>query len=194
MQAVPGIDAAWTPAQPSGVALAVCGTESWELLTAESSYRRFCARAQNAALDEIHARGSLPVAGELLAWCRALCGRLPDLVAIDMPLSLVPIAGRRESDNEVSRAYGARKCGTHTPGAVRPGKISDDLRKDFDKAGYPLQTDAIAPPGLIEVFPHPALVELANAERRLPYKRANIGLSSANGNGAIAFIVNGTRS
>jgi hypothetical protein len=30
----------------------------------------------------------------------------------------------------VSRAYGARKCGTPTPSAFRPGRISDALRED----------------------------------------------------------------
>jgi predicted RNase H-like nuclease len=38
-----------------------------------------------------------------------------------------------------------------------------------------LQTVAISPPGLIEVYPHPALVELANAPTRLPYKAGNVG-------------------
>jgi predicted RNase H-like nuclease len=38
-------------------------------------------------------------------------------------------------------------------------------------AGYPLLTRLEdSPPGLIEVYPHPALVELTSAKRRLPYK------------------------
>jgi predicted RNase H-like nuclease len=91
-----------------------------------------------------------------------------------MPLSHNRITGRRTSDNAVSRAYGARKCGTHSPSATRPGRISDDLRNEFGQAGYPLQTDAISPPGLIEVYPHPALVELANAPERLRYKCSKV--------------------
>jgi predicted RNase H-like nuclease len=91
-----------------------------------------------------------------------------------MPLSHNRITGRRTSDNAVSRAYGARKCGTHSPSATRPGRISDDLRTEFGQAGYPLQTDAISPPGLIEVYPHPALVELANAPERLRYKCSKV--------------------
>jgi predicted RNase H-like nuclease len=92
-----------------------------------------------------------------------------------MPLALSPITRRRAADDAVSRAYGARACGTHTPSAVRPGRISDDLRLGFAAAGYPLRTTAIAAPSLIEVYPHPALVELAAAPTRLPYKAAKVG-------------------
>jgi len=91
-----------------------------------------------------------------------------------MPLAHFPITSRRVSDNAVSVAYGARHCGTHSPSAVRPGRISDDLREGFEQAGYPLRTTAIATPGLIEVYPHPALVELSAATRRLPYKIGRI--------------------
>jgi predicted RNase H-like nuclease len=104
-----------------------------------------------------------------------LCGHSIDLVAIDMPLALEPIVGGRASDNAVSAAYGARKCGTHTPSANRPGRISDDLRSAFEAAGYPLLTRLVRPPGVIEVYPHPALVELASAHERLPYKASKVG-------------------
>ena len=100
-----------------------------------------------------------------------LCGSAPILVAIDMPLSRKPISGRRASDDAVSRAYGSRHCSTHTPSTVRPGRISDDLTQGFGSAGYPLLTSAPAkPPGLVEVYPHPALVEFAGAPTRLKYK------------------------
>lgn len=75
------------------------------------------------------------------------------------------------SDDAVSRAYGSRHCSTHTPSTVRPGKVSDDLTQAFGAAGYPLLTLAPAsPPGLVEVYPHPALVEFARAPTRLKYK------------------------
>jgi len=99
-----------------------------------------------------------------------MCGQPIDLVAIDMPLARFPITSRRASANAVSVAYGARHCGTHSPSALRPGRISDDLREGFERAGYPLGTAAIATPGVIEAYPHPALVELSGAARRLPYK------------------------
>ena len=87
-----------------------------------------------------------------------------------MPLAHEAITGRRFCDNEVSRIFGARKCGTHSPTPARPGPISDELRKGFDLAGYPLLTRGLSSRGLIEVYPHPALVELTGASERLPYK------------------------
>jgi predicted RNase H-like nuclease len=147
---------------------------AWRLIAAESSYQRFLARADDHISPESPPLGSLPDVPGLLSSASKICGRPIDLVAIDMPLARSPILGRRTSDRKVSSAYGARKCGTHSPSALRPGRISDDLRKSFENAGYPLLTEKVARPGLIEVYPHPALVELANAPERLPYKAAKL--------------------
>jgi predicted RNase H-like nuclease len=56
---------------------------------------------------------------------------------------------------------------------VRPGPISDNLRIAAEVNGYPLVTRNPVISGLIEVYPHPALVELTGADRRLPYKHGN---------------------
>lgn len=66
-----------------------------------------------------------------------------DLIAIDMPLARTAIIARRVSDDAVSRAYGARKCGTHAPSAIRPNPISDALREASEESGYPLLTKDI---------------------------------------------------
>jgi predicted RNase H-like nuclease len=174
MRAVLGIDAAWTLSQPSGVALAVERADGWHLTAAVSSYQQFQALADKRIAAEEQPSGSRPDAVALLGAASALAGRLVDLVAIDMPLAHSPIVGRRPSDDAVSRAYGARKCGTHTPSATRPGPISDDLKLAFDRAGYPLRTDKYVLPGIVEVYPHPALVELAEAAERLPYKASKV--------------------
>ena len=52
--------------------------------------------------------------------------------------------------------------------------MGDQLRQDFTCAGYALATGKLRPPALIEVYPHPALLVLAQAERRLPYKFGKI--------------------
>lgn len=174
MRAVLGIDAAWTATQPSGVALAARQKKEWVLIAAEPSYEHFFARTEKRPPRDRRPPGSLPSVPALLASCHRLCGCSVELIAIDMPLSRLPIDSRRFSDNAVSIAYGGRRCGTHTPSALRPGPISDDLRKSFDEAGYALRTEAISTPGLIEVFPHPALLELTRAKERLPYKAAKI--------------------
>jgi predicted RNase H-like nuclease len=173
-KSVLGVDAAWTLAQPSGVALASDAGGAWRLVAIAPSYVSFYALAEGEPTIAPPQSGSPLVVPRLLASSQKLCGQPVDLVAIDMPLAHGPVTGRRVSDDAVSKAYGARKCGTHTPSALRPGKISDDITAAFGQAGYPLLTDAITAPGLIEVYPHPALVHLAKAPKRLPYKLSRI--------------------
>lgn len=174
MRAVLGIDAAWTLHNPSGVALAVEEAGRWRVTHAASSYPHFHGLADPRIEDRQRHSGARPDAGELLATARKLCGFPVTMVAVDMPLSHQPIMGRRGSDNAVSSAYGGRFAGTHTPSAVRPGAISDALRAGFGAAGYPLLTGYSGGVGLIEVYPHPALIELAGARQRLPYKHSKI--------------------
>lgn len=164
-----GIDAAWTARNPSGVALAIEEDGNWTLVHVAASYRTF---EMLSGLERCAAATSLhqPSAVGLLNTTQLLCGRRPDLIAVDMPMSLEPITGRRASDSAVSRAYGGRKCSTHSPSAERPGKISDQLRLDMEQHGYALNTTTISESALIEVYPHPALVELAKSPERLPYK------------------------
>ncbi len=169
-----GIDAAWTLAQPSGIALAARSPAGWRLITAEPSYQHFLARSDRSLAVQERPIGSRPVAPALLASAEKLSGRAIDLIAIDMPMAHSPIIGRRCCDNAVSQAYGARKCGTHTPSTERPGRMSDELCEGFRDAGYPLRTTTVTTPGLIEVYPHPALVALACASERLPYKASKV--------------------
>lgn len=172
MRAVLGIDAAWTETNPSGVAVAVETPTGWKLVAAEPSYQRFIARSRADMKPELRPSGSLPSAQTLLDAARILSGGDVSLIAVDMPLSRTTITGRRTCDNAVSRAYGRRKCGTHSPSRARPGSISDRFRESFEAAGFPLQTAEVLGPGVIEVYPHPALVELAGAPERLAYKVA----------------------
>lgn len=174
MRTVLGIDAAWTAHQPSGVALVGAAGGGWRLLAVEPSYAALLARAGGRGRAE-RASDSGPDPTALLEACAAIGGDQPDLVAVDMPLSNEAIAGRRPCDNAVSAAYGARKAGTHTPTRERPGAISDALRAEFAACGYQLLTSQVACPGLAEVYPHPALIELTGAAERLPYKAAKTG-------------------
>jgi predicted RNase H-like nuclease len=168
-----GIDAAWTLSQPSGVAVVQQNGDHWQLVAAASSYTGFLEADLGQALaSPVRPFGSAPHVAALLAASERHCGRAVEIVAVDMPLSHIAITSRRVSDDEVSRAYGARKCSTHTPSATRPGAISCDLVAACAMAGYPLWTSARPAHGrgLVEVYPHPALVELAQASERLRYK------------------------
>ena len=167
-----GIDAAWTATRPSGVALAVRQAGRWMLRAVAPSYAHFLALAHGEALDRVPT-GAVPHVAALLDAAQRLAGGPVGLVAIDMPLALTPIVARRPSDNAIARAFGAWHCATHSPSAERPGELSDALREGFAAAGYPLRTGDARAGGLIEVYPHPALVRLAGGTRRLPYKAGN---------------------
>ena len=159
-----GIDAAWTLKAPSGIALIAGSPGVMGLVAVEGSYAEFSGGDANTG------PAHQPDVGLMLQACRDRVGRSPNLIAIDMPLATHPITGRRASDNAVSSAYGAYRCGTHSPSAERPGSISDRLRLDFSQDGFGLATSTPFERCLIEVYPHPALVELLGASERLKYK------------------------
>lgn len=102
--------------------------------------------------------------------CESFKGSSVDLIAIDMPLSHDRISGRRTSDNAISSAYGARKCSTHSPNTERPGVMGVLFQDALRRSGFELCTTTLVTPCVIEVYPHPAIVELLQASERLPYK------------------------
>ena len=170
-RAVLGIDAAWTATEPSGVALAVETEGGWRLAAVEAGYDHFVERADGADPGLGRPRGATAEAARLVAAVSRLVGRGPDCIAIDMPVGPNPIIGRRACDDAISRCYGERKAAVHSPNAARPGPISDALRAGFAALGFPV---CVAPParGLIEVYPHAALIEFMGEPERLPYKAA----------------------
>src|SRR5215510_4300874 len=87
MRAVLGIDAAWTLAQPSGVALAAETIDGWRLIAVASSYQHFDALADDRLTREARPRGSMPDARALLASATRLCGTPVDLALLWQILS-----------------------------------------------------------------------------------------------------------
>jgi predicted RNase H-like nuclease len=167
MRLVLGIDAAWTEKNPSGVALAQEDSNGWRLIAVESSYERFRERAKGRE-PQAQPSGEKPDVPSLLDACRRLAEREPDLVAVDMPLSRCRITGPRQSDRCLSAAFAALWAGAYSPNELRPGPISPQMRDQFKKREYPLCTRGdVTTPGLIEVYPHPALLSLITEERRL---------------------------
>lgn len=161
-----GIDAAWTARNPSGVALVARTDGVWRLVAAASSVPDFL-----AATD---CDGAAGFSG-LIDAARCLAGRVPDVVAVDMPMMDAPITARRTSDNAVTSAYSGRGAGTHSPTPDRPGAVGRALEAALAGAGYPLATTTLHPPCRIEIYPHPALIELMAAPYRLEYKAGKTG-------------------
>lgn len=175
MTVVLGIDAAWTPHEPSGVALVAKRTGRWRLLCVAPSYASFLDHAEGVPVDWTAGRfqGDNPDIGKLLPAAAKIAGKDVDVVSVDMPVSTVPFSGRRVADNAISRAFGGRGCSAHSPNAERPGRLGHNLMSQLDAAGYPLST-AVDYPGTehrtVEVYPHPALLALLGRDYRVPYK------------------------
>lgn len=170
MIAVLGVDAAWTATAVSGFAFAPRQKVGWRLVAAGPSVQAFATSCSAGAGATTGPRLALASA------VTALGGHYPDLVAVDMPLSRVPIVGRRAADRAVSRRFGSAGCSTHSPSPSRPGKVGRHLQECFEAADYALAT-SLAPAAdhrtLVEVYPHPALLQLMSVDRRVPYKVCN---------------------
>ena len=149
-----------TAHNPSGVALA-------------PSYDAFLALAAGQPWDQsLKAQGSEPDPEALLAACQQLAGQPVDCVSVDMPLATTPITSRRAADTAIASRFGPKGCAVHSPSALRPGAIADQLRERFGELGVPLHTTTPARqgPALIECYPHVALLALLNRDYRVPYK------------------------
>jgi len=171
-----GIDAAWTVVQPNGVAVVERGAAggTWQCLALAPSYASFLGLAAGRPVDWMRGVVEEPVAPlEILDSTRALAGQRPTVIAVDMPVASTAIKGRRTSDDALSKAFGARGCSTHTPSASRPGELGERFARVLGEAGYSVATTT-AKAGerrcLIEVYPHPALLALLDADYRIPYK------------------------
>ena len=173
--AILGVDAAWTAHEPSGVALIEGVPGAWRVVAVAPSYNAFIDFCNGTAIDWARPRfvGSRPDVRSLLDAARNITTATLRVVAVDMPLATTPFTTRRSADRAVSKAFGARGCSTHSPSALRPGKIGQDLMAQLASSGFPLATGNTPnrkAPCTIEVYPHPALLSLLHCDFRLPYK------------------------
>ena len=135
-----GIDAAWTAGNPSGVALVRGQGARWECLAVAPSYASFI--ASQPINWRVRPEGGPADIDALIAASVRIAGAAPDVIAIDMPLSIHPITARRAADNAIASAYGARGLGAHSPSVARPGPIADAMCAGFAAHGYALATSA----------------------------------------------------
>jgi predicted RNase H-like nuclease len=165
-----GIDSAWTLKNPSGVALL---NKGGSFIAAAPSYTAFINHAAGESIDWSRPAKAGGSVAEVLEVCSHYLPNDPvSFIAVDMPVSTVPITQRRECDNIVSRKFGANRAGTHSPTEERPGKVSSDFSKAMDDAGFKLAAHQAAPTPTqyIEVYPHTALLRLTGDKYRLEYK------------------------
>jgi len=110
---------------------------------------------------------------EIIDWvARHLAERA--VVAIDAPLQVPNETGRRPCENELHREYGSRRAGPHasnrsrlvaTHGAIRGEDLAARLA-DLDFGGPWAGRDRT----VLEVYPHPAIIETFELPERLVYK------------------------
>jgi len=177
MQAVLGIDAAWTQGEPSGVALIVDDGAGWRQIRVAPSYEAFVDVCSGRDVDwrARPSAGPCDPTALLSAAADVLGNSAIVVVAVDMPMATAPIAGRRVADDETSRAFGRNGCAVHSPSGTRPGPIGAALHSGFSRHGFSLATRitrAATTPALLEVYPHAALLRLLDVDYRLPYKIA----------------------
>ena len=109
MQAVLGIDTAWTSKNPSGVALIRTNEAGlWQHVGVAPSYDSFIKLAKGIPVNwDETPKGGGPEPERLLeAAEKLLCGGQVTVVSIDMPLSNKPISCRRLADKKISSKFG----------------------------------------------------------------------------------------
>jgi predicted RNase H-like nuclease len=114
---------------------------------------------------------------DIVAWVdRHAGGRCA--VAIDAPIRVPNETGRRVCEREVASAYGGRHAGPHPSnrglhmrnfGVIRGEEIAAAL----GRLGFGGPWDG-SDRTVLEVFPHPAIVEAFGLDRRLAYKRGRL--------------------
>ncbi len=152
MTAALGIDLAWSERNPSGCA-AYAG--------------------DGRLLDE----RLVTTDDEVLEWVGRWAAEVAAL-AIDAPLEVPNLAGRRPCESELHRVYGGRKAGPHSSNRTllegRDGRIrGEDLRAKLLDEGWG-DPWAESQRTLIEVYPHPALIEMFDLDERLVYKKGRV--------------------
>lgn len=148
---------------------------AWRCIRASPSRRSFVAGGITtaAALAGKPAPDDIPLADVLATACALAGVATVSVLAVDMPLSRIPVLARRPADTLVSRAYGSRGCAVHSPTPARPGPLAARIRDEAHACGLPLVTQGSPQvPALIEVYPHVSLLRLLDAKYRVAYKVA----------------------
>lgn len=99
------------------------------------------------------------------------------VIAIDAPLIITNDGGQRPCETLVSRAYGSRHASCHTSNRSRfPDAASVSLAEALVSRGYRHPGENLSRRTLLEVYPHPALIELFALPSVLKYKKGRVAL------------------
>ena len=128
-----------------------------------------CAIEENS----VQASGRVGSDEELLRWLRPL---VEDdvVVAIDAPLIVRNLTGRRRAEQLISRCFGAYHASAHSANLGLPS-FREGVRGERLAAALDLDVDPTFPPRVpvrraVEVYPHTAIVALFGLASTLKYK------------------------
>jgi predicted RNase H-like nuclease len=110
---------------------------------------------------------------ELLGWLEPFV-QDEAVVAIDAPLIVRNLVGRRRAEQLISRCFGAYHASAHSANLGLPS-FRNGVRGEWLAAALGLEVDPAFPPGMpvrraVEVYPHTAIVALFGLASTLKYK------------------------
>ncbi len=95
-------------------------------------------------------------------------------VSIDAPLIITNDSGQRPCEKQLSAEYGARHASCHASNLrLYPKASSVRLSKRLSDLGFAHLGSADSP-FQIECYPHPAIIEIFDLKKRLPYKKGTV--------------------
>src|SRR5262245_52017219 len=95
-------------------------------------------------------------------------------VAVDGPLIINNTDGQRACEKALAKVYGSRRAGCHACNQTRyPDEAPVALSRHLSREGYRHLGEADNGKYQIEVYPHPALIEMFDLPQRLPYKKGD---------------------
>ena len=99
----------------------------------------------------------------------------PQGIAIDGPLLIENQTGRRSCEKALSKIYASKHAGCHTSSkTLYPDAAVVALSRQLHDNGYRHLGVARTHRFQIEIYPHPALIEIFDLPHRLLYKKGNV--------------------
>ena len=115
---------------------------------------------------------------DILAWVQQWTDQLPALVAVDAPTLIPNLSGTRLPDRLTHKYFGKYHAGCYPANLQRPfAQRTVDFGLSLEALGFchaPTMQPQQAGCYQIEVFPHPAQVNLFNLDRILKYKKGKL--------------------